>query len=68
MATFKGDKHVVAVGMSFNSQKFFISRAESAMQFFISFFFLHYVMIESRTIEHFFDKDWFPANGWRYRK
>ena len=26
--------------MSFNSQKFFISRAESAMQFFISFFYI----------------------------
>lgn len=39
VATFKGGKHVVAVEMSFNSPKFFISRAESAMQFFISFFF-----------------------------
>ena len=26
--------------MSFNSQKFFISRAESAIQFFISFFYI----------------------------
>lgn len=43
VATFKGGKHVVAVEMSFNSPKFFISRAESAMQFFISFFF--YIML-----------------------